>query len=68
MTPADRLRALRLELSSALVTYTPKHPAVISMQQEIAALEKQVAEEKGGGRSAPDNPAYIQLTRSARPR
>ncbi len=62
MTPADRLRALRLELSSALVTYTPKHPAVISMQQEIAALEKQVAAEKGGGRSAPDNPAYIQLT------
>ncbi len=62
MTPADRLRTLRLELSSALVTYTPKHPAVISMQQEIAALEKQVAEEKGGGRSAPDNPAYIQLT------
>ncbi len=62
MTPADRLRALRLELSSALVTYTPKHPAVISMQQEIAALEKQVASDKGGGRSAPDNPAYIQLT------
>jgi len=62
MTPADRLRALRQELASALITYTPKHPAVISMQQEIAALEKQVAAEKGGGRSAPDNPAYIQLT------
>ena len=63
MTPADRLRALRLELSSALVTYTPKHPAVISLQQEIAALEKQVAAEKGSvGSSAPDNPVYIQLS------
>jgi polysaccharide biosynthesis transport protein len=63
MTPADRLRALRLELSSALVTYTPKHPVVIGLQREIAALEKQVAAEKGSAAgSAPDNPVYIQLS------
>ena len=52
-----------LELHSALVAYTPKHPVVIGLQHEIAALEKQVAAEKGRRQQRrPDNPAYIQIS------
>jgi len=67
MGPADRLRALRLELSAALSQYTPKHPTVISLQEEIAELEKIVAEGNANpSGAAPDNPAYIQLTAQRR--
>jgi len=67
MGPADRLRALRLELATALATYTPKHPTVISLQEEIAELEKTVAAGSANpSGAAPDNPAYIQLTAQRR--
>jgi polysaccharide biosynthesis transport protein len=67
MGPADRLQALRIELTTALSMYTPKHPKVIGLQQEIAELERVVAEDRANRSSGtPDNPAYIQLTAQRR--
>jgi polysaccharide chain length determinant protein (PEP-CTERM system associated) len=65
MGPADRLKALRIELSAALSQYTEKHPIVIGLQQEIAELERMIAE-GSTGQEAADNPAYIQLTSQRR--
>ncbi len=62
LSSVDRLQALRLELTAALAQYTPKHPVVIGLQQEIDELQKQVTAGTAGSRTAPDNPAYIQIT------
>jgi len=66
MGTADRLKVLRMELSTAQSNYTDKHPIVIGLKQEIAEVESTLAEERAGGNSGSDNPAYIQLTAQRR--
>lgn len=44
----DRLRALRAEYAGASANFSPDHPDIIKMKQEIEALEK----ETGGGADA----------------
>jgi polysaccharide biosynthesis transport protein len=66
MSPDDRLKALRLELTAALSQYTDKHPIVIGLQQEIEELERMVAADQADSSAAPDNPAYLQINAQRR--
>jgi len=45
--PATRLEQLRAELASERARHTDKHPAVVALRDEIAALEAEIA--RGGG-------------------
>jgi polysaccharide chain length determinant protein (PEP-CTERM system associated) len=70
LSPQDKLKALRVQLLTLSARYTEKHPDILTLRQEVAALEAQLA--KGGAGSggatdqrrggfAPDNPRFIQL-------
>lgn len=50
MSPAQRqLRELQNELASARVIYSPENPRIKSLQTRVAALEKTVKSQIGGG-------------------
>jgi succinoglycan biosynthesis transport protein ExoP len=63
-TQKDRLRLeeLKVELVHLKSRFTDEYPDVRKTEAEIAKLERQLADGKGGsGRTKPDNPAYITL-------
>ena len=43
LSASDRLKALRAKLASAIALYSPEHPDVVRMKEEIAGLEAQGA-------------------------
>ena len=57
-----RLEELKVELVYLKSRFTDEYPDVRKTEAEIAKLERQLADGKGGsGKSKPDNPAYISL-------
>lgn len=61
-----RLAALRLELDSLLLRYHERHPDVVSIQDQIADLEKRVStqtddDRDGGVTEVMENPVYENL-------
>ncbi len=48
----ERLRALRAEYAGVAANFAPDHPDVITMKQEIAALEKETGESPESGEIA----------------
>ncbi|MEW6265921.1 MAG: Wzz/FepE/Etk N-terminal domain-containing protein [Thermodesulfobacteriota bacterium] len=64
--PAERLKTLRMQLTSLRVTHSDKHPDVIRIMNEIKQLEDQLAAGGGSAGAASgyrmqENPAYISL-------
>jgi uncharacterized protein involved in exopolysaccharide biosynthesis len=67
-TAADlqrQLTDLRAQLAAAQQRYSPDHPDVQRLTQQIAGAEQALQHAppapSGGGKSAPDNPVYIQI-------
>ena len=63
-TQKDRLRLeeLKVELVHLKSRFTDEYPDVRKAEAEIAKLERQIADGKGGsGKTKPDNPAYITI-------
>jgi polysaccharide chain length determinant protein (PEP-CTERM system associated) len=62
-TPAEnaqtRLSSLRAELATAQLTYTDKHPEVISLKQELSDAEKSAAAERA--RPSSDRTAVLNV-------
>jgi polysaccharide chain length determinant protein (PEP-CTERM system associated) len=70
---AGQLTESRKQLDKLLLKYTEKHPQVLALKENIAALEEQMKTEKTGGvpetktsellaiNSIDQNPAYIQM-------
>jgi polysaccharide chain length determinant protein (PEP-CTERM system associated) len=59
-----RLRELRVQLASLETRFTDEYPDVIKTKEEIARLERQLANSESsnsGAEGLPDNPAYITL-------
>ncbi len=63
VSPLDeRLSMLRTQLADALIQYTPDHPDVLRLEQQIASLEEKINQgEQSGDQRAASNPVYIQL-------
>lgn len=57
VNPQERLAALEAQYRALRTEYGEKHPNVVKVQAEIAALRGA----SGGSRSAPSNPAYVQI-------
>ena len=63
-TQQDRIRLeeLKVELVYLKSRFTDEYPDVRKTKEEIAKLERQLADNKSGsGKTKPDNPAYITL-------
>lgn len=57
MDPATRLKVLKTELAATSAKYSPRHPDVVRLQEEIDGLEKQV------GSVSPDQEQARQLAK-----
>lgn len=64
-TPAEQqLTKAKSDLAIAQQMYTPEHPAVIRLQAQVAALQKQVDAEKAAASASP-KPASTKSAKSA---
>ncbi|MCP1335894.1 XrtA system polysaccharide chain length determinant [Futiania mangrovi] len=58
---AQQLAELRSQRAQLLQRFTPNHPDVQAIEQQIRGLEQSGVRTGGGGRTSQPNPVYVQL-------